>query len=81
MIMAVAKLNTATSARLNFDAWGNSPASAKHVKKLSIARARQYKDISILLVFFSISNARPVGNCNWPDLVTNTVDDKQTPDE
>jgi hypothetical protein len=34
------------------------------VKKLSIALARQYRDISILLLFFSISNARPVGNCH-----------------
>jgi hypothetical protein len=34
-----------------------------HVKKLSMARARQYRDISVLLLFFSINSARPAGNC------------------
>ncbi|XP_056167597.1 uncharacterized protein LOC130138211 [Syzygium oleosum] len=34
-----------------------------HVKKLSVARARQYSDISMCLLFFSIAKARPVGNC------------------
>jgi hypothetical protein len=33
-----------------------------HVKKLSIALAKQYRAISIRLLFFSISSARPVGN-------------------
>jgi hypothetical protein len=35
-----------------------------HVKKLSMALARQYRDISILLLFFSINSAKPVGNCH-----------------
>jgi hypothetical protein len=35
-----------------------------HVKKLSMALARQYRDISVLLLFFSINNARPAGNCH-----------------
>ena len=56
-------LNTTTSARFISSIGGQSPASVIHVKKLSIALARQYRDISILLLFFSISNARPVGNC------------------
>ena len=71
-MMAVATLNTTTSARFSFDAGGHSPASAMHVKKLSMARARQYKDISILLLFFSISNARPLGNCHNSCFVTDT---------
>nr|TKW40895.1 hypothetical protein SEVIR_1G277150v2 [Setaria viridis] len=32
-----------------------------HVKKLSMALARQYRDISIILLFFSIDSAKPVG--------------------
>ena len=39
------------------------PASVMEVKKLSIALAKQYSDISILLLFFSIAKASPVGNC------------------
>lgn len=61
--MAVDKLKTTTSALLILLDCGRYPASAMHVKKLSIARARQYNDISIRLLFFSMANARPVGNC------------------
>lgn len=60
--MAVDKLKTTTSALLILLDCGRYPASAMHVKKLSIARARQYNDISIRLLFFSMANARPVGN-------------------
>lgn len=45
-----------------FILWGKHPTSAIVVKKLSIARARQYSDISIRLLFFSIPKANPVGN-------------------
>jgi hypothetical protein len=62
-MMAVDKLKTTTSALLIVLDCGRYPASAMHVKKLSIARARQYNDISIRLLFFSIANPRPVGNC------------------
>ncbi|KAL0909091.1 hypothetical protein M5K25_023618 [Dendrobium thyrsiflorum] len=68
--MAVAKLNTTTSARFNLDAWGRKPASAAHVKKLSMARAKQYRDISILRLFFSIASAKPVKNCKWSNSVS-----------
>lgn len=59
-------LKITTSALFSFSDRGKypAPASPMHVKKLSIARARQYKDISILLLFFSIARARPVGNCS-----------------
>lgn len=59
-------LKITTSALFSFLDRGKypAPASPMHVKKLSIARARQYKDISILLLFFSIARARPVGNCS-----------------
>jgi hypothetical protein len=63
-MIEVAILNTTTSARFICNIEGSRPTSAVHVVKLSIALARQYKDISILLLFFSISNARPVGNCH-----------------
>lgn len=62
-MMAVDKLKTITSALLILLDCGRYPASAMHVKKLSIARARQYNDISIRLLFFSMARARPVGNC------------------
>lgn len=62
MMIAVAKLNTTTSACFTLDALGRKPAFAAQVKKLSMARERQYRDISILLLFFSIASARPVGN-------------------
>jgi len=62
-MMAVDKLKTTTSALLILLDCGRYPASATHVKKLSMARARQYNDISIRLLFFSMANARPVGNC------------------
>jgi hypothetical protein len=66
MMTEVAILNTTTSARFICNIGGQSPASVMHVKKLSIALARQYRDISILRLFFSINNARPVGNCHMP---------------
>lgn len=61
-MIAVDKLKTTTSALLILLDCGRYPASAMHVKKLSIARARQYNDISIRLLFFSIANPRPGGN-------------------
>jgi len=64
MMIEVATLNTTTSARFICSIGGQSPASVMHVKKLSMALARQYRDISILLLFFSINSAKPVGNCH-----------------
>jgi hypothetical protein len=61
--MAVETLNTTTSALLKLLGGRMYPASVMQVKKLSIALAKQYSDISILLLFFSIAKARPVGNC------------------
>jgi hypothetical protein len=60
--MAVETLNTTTSALLKLLGGRMYPASVMQVKKLSIALAKQYSDISILLLFFSIAKARPVGN-------------------
>jgi hypothetical protein len=75
MMTEVAILNATTSARFISNIGGQSPASVMHVKKLSIALARQYRDISILRLFFSINNARPVGNCHMlTDYIINLHD-------
>lgn len=68
IITAVDRLNITTSALFSFFNCGKYPTSNMHMKKLSIARARQYSDISILLLFFSIANAKPVGNCQDKNL-------------